>query len=118
MAQQQLDERDRTIAAIRTRAEAEQRRSLVRQKLTESIGGLPTHNGPLHARVTGVLQTSTHTIEKVIFESLPGFYITANLYRPNGAGRYPAVLVPAGHTQEGKAETQLVSANLAAKGFI
>lgn len=117
-AQQQLDQRDRTIAAIRTRVEAERRRFLVRQKLTESIGGLPAYNGPLHARVTGLLKNSTHTIEKVIYESLPGFYITANLYRPNAAGRYPAVLVPAGHTQEGKAETQLVSANLAAKGFI
>ena len=69
-------------------------------------------------RVTGRLQSDTHTIEKVIFESLPGFYITANLYRPNIPGRYPAVLVPSGHTQEGKPETQIVAANLAAKGFI
>ncbi len=30
----------------------------------------------------------------------------------------PAVLVPAGHTQEGKAEVQIVAANLAAKGYI
>jgi dienelactone hydrolase len=90
----------------------------VRTKLTELIGGLPSYDGPLHARVTGLLHSSTHTIEKVIFESLPGFYITANLYRPNAPGRYPAVLVPSGHTQEGKPETQVVAANLAAKGFI
>lgn len=118
LAQQQLDDRERAIAAIRTRADADRRQATVRAKLTELIGGLPTYSGPLHARVTGRLQSDTHTIEKVIFESLPGFYVTANLYRPNTAGRYPAVLVPSGHTQEGKPETQVVAANLASKGFI
>src|SRR5207244_12583638 len=57
-------------------------------------------------------------LEKVTFESLPRYYITGNLYRPNIAGRYPAVLVPSGHTQEGKPDTQIVAANLAAKGYI
>ena len=118
IAQQQLDDREHAIAAIRTRAEADRRTAMVRAKLTELIGGLPAYNGPLNPRVTGRLQSDTHTIENVIFESLPGFYITANLYRPNIPGRYPAVLVPSGHTQEGKPETQIVAANLAAKGFI
>jgi len=40
------------------------------------------------------------------------------LYRPNQAGRYPAVLLQAGHTQEGKPEAQMVAANLAMKGFV
>jgi cephalosporin-C deacetylase-like acetyl esterase len=118
IAQQQLDGRDRAIAAIRTPADADRRKAFVRAKLTDLIGGLPTYSGPLNARVTGRIQSATHTIEKVIFESLPGFYITANLYRPNLSGRYPAVLVPSGHTQEGKPETQIVAANLAAKGFV
>jgi len=51
--------------------------------------------------------------EKVNFESLPGFYVTANLYRPNQAGRYPGVLLQAGHTQEGKPEGRRLAANLA-----
>jgi dipeptidyl aminopeptidase/acylaminoacyl peptidase len=118
IAQQQLNQRERSIAAIHTQADAERRVAIVRAKLNELIGGLPGYNGPLHARITGILKTDTHTIEKVIFESLPGLYITANLYRPNRPGRYPAVLVPSGHTQEGKPETQTVAANLAAKGFI
>ncbi len=118
IAQQQLDGRERAIAAIRTRADADRRQASVRAKLTALIGGLPTYSGPLNPRVTGRLQSDTHTIEKVIFESLPGFYITGNLYRPNAPGRYPAVLVPSGHTQEGKPETQIVAANLAAKGFV
>src|SRR5262249_32509484 len=118
IAQRQLDERERSIAAIRTQADADRRNAMVRAQLTELLGGLPAYSGPLNPRVTGRLQSDTHTIEKVIFESLPGFYITANLYRPNAPGRYPAILVPSGHTQEGKPETQIVAANLAAKGFI
>jgi len=118
IAQQQLDGREHSVAAIRTRADADRRKTMVRAKLNELIGGLPAYNGPLNARITGRLQVETHTIEKVIFESLPGFYITANLYRPNSPGRYPGVLVPAGHTQEGKPETQILAANLAAKGFV
>ncbi len=118
IAQRQLDERERTIASIRTRADADRRKTEVRAKLNELVGGLPSYSGPLNARVTGRLQSDTHTIEKVIFESLPGFYVTGNLYRPNAPGRYPAVLVPSGHTQEGKPEPQIVAANLAAKGFV
>ena len=82
------------------------------------IGGLPEYSGPLNPRVTGRIESEFHTIEKVIFESLPGFYVTGNLYRPNTAGRYPAVLVPSGHTQEGKPEPQILAANLARKGFV
>lgn len=118
VAQKQLDDRESAVAAIHTRAEADRRKAMVRAKLTDLIGGLPTYDGPLNARITGRLESDTHTIEKVIFESLPGFYITGNLYRPNRPGRYPAVLVPSGHTEEGKPETQLIAANLAAKGFI
>jgi hypothetical protein len=118
LAQHQLDERERAIAKIRTKADAEVRKAMVRAKLTELIGGLPKYDGPLNPRVTGILKSETHTIEKVIFESLPGFYVIGNLYKPNMPGRYPAVLVPSGHTQEGKPETQIVAANLAAKGFV
>ncbi|HEY3836710.1 MAG TPA: acetylxylan esterase [Bryobacteraceae bacterium] len=118
IAQRQLDERAHAVAAIHTPADADRRKAIVRAKLTKLIGGLPTYDGPLNARVTGRLESNTHTIEKVIFESLPGIFITANLYRPNTPGRHPAILVPAGHTQEGKAEVQTVAANLAVKGFI
>jgi cephalosporin-C deacetylase-like acetyl esterase len=49
---------------------------------------------------------------------LPGIYITANVYRPNQASLYPGVLIPAGHTQEGKPEQQVLAANFARKGFV
>ena len=88
------------------------------QNFSDDLGGLPDYNGPLNPEVTGEIRTDSYTIEKVIYESLPGFYVTANVYRPNLPGRYPAVLLQSGHTQEGKPENQRVAANLAMKGFV
>jgi cephalosporin-C deacetylase-like acetyl esterase len=118
IAQEQLNAREKAIAAVRTVADAERRKELVRRKILDALGGLPDYSGPLNARVTGQLQADGYVIEKVIYESLPGYYVTANLYRPNQPGRYPAVLLQAGHTQEGKAEPQWLAANLALKGFV
>ncbi len=118
IAQAQLDHREREIAAIHDKAGADRRKEYVRQKLFEILGGLPTESGPLNPRVTGQLAADGYTIEKILFESLPGFYVSGNLYRPNQPGRYPGVLVPIGHTQEGKPEGQLLAANLARKGFV
>ena len=118
IAQQELQQRAEAISEIHTRAEAEQRKQLMRTKLLDDLGGLPDYNGPLNPKVTGEIRTDSYTIEKVMYESLPGFYVTANVYRPNRPGRYPAVLLQAGHTQEGKPENQRVAANLAMKGFV
>ncbi len=118
IAQQQLAERDAAIASIRTPADAERRREWVRSKLMEILGGLPDYHGPLNARVTGRLTNSHYTLEKVVFESLPGYYVTANLYRPNAKGRYPAVLLSEGHHRLGKVMDHRIAANLAAKGFV
>src|SRR6266567_995515 len=118
IAQEQLSAREKAIAAVRTVSDAERRKEVVRRKILDALGGLPDYAGPLNARVTGQIQADGYVIEKVIYESLPGYYVTANLYRPNQPGRYPAVLLQAGHTQEGKAEPQRLAANLALKGFV
>ncbi len=100
IAQQDLHQRAQVVRSIRTIGEAEQRRRFVRQQLLHDLGGFPDHRAPLNAKCTATIQAGSYTIEKVIYESLPGFYITANLYRPNEPGRYPAVLLQTGHTQE------------------
>ena len=118
IAQRQLDRRENAIAEIHTVSDAERRKQSVRETLLSVIGGLPNYTGPLNPRTTGRIQSENYAIEKVIFESLPGFYVTANLYRPSQPGRYPGVLLQAGHTQEGKPEGQRLAANLALKGFV
>ncbi len=118
IANQDLEQRDQAIRSIRSVEDAERRKNLVRQILLTGLGGLPDYHGPLNATVTGKLSADSYSIDKVMYESLPGFYITANLYLPNQPGRHPAILMQAGHTQEGKPENQRMAANLAAKGFV
>lgn len=119
LAQQQLDAREKKVRAITTRAEAERRKEYVRAKVMDSIGGLPEYRGPLRARSMGWIREAEYSIEKVIFESLPGVFVTANVYLPAQTGRrYPAVLAPSGHTQEGKPEPQVLAANLAMQGYV
>src|SRR6476646_1843144 len=118
IAQQQLDKREAAVKAVQSVDQAEARKREVRAKILELIGGLPDYNGPLNARVTGRLERPGYVIEKVIFESLPQYFVTANLYRPRAAGRYPGVLMPLGHYSQGKVAEERIAANLALKGFV
>jgi len=61
---------------------------------------------PLNAKVTGVIQRQGYRIEKIIFDSRPGFPVTGHLYVPDGpAGqKYPVILNPHGHWQHKKME--------------
>ncbi len=77
------------------------------------------NRGPLAAQVTGVIEANGYTIEKVLFQSHGGFYVTANFYRPDGDGPFPAILHPCGHSENGKAAEayQLANQLLALNGF-
>ena len=69
----------------------------------------------------GTIEREQYRIEKIIFESQPGLYVTANLYLPkNGKPPYPAVLFPLGHESGAKAHEawQYVLGSLATKGFV
>ena len=63
-------------------------------------------------------------VSKVYFESLPGFFVTGNLYRPIGAGPFPAILSPHGHWAYGRLENTDINSvpgraiNLARQGFV
>jgi dienelactone hydrolase len=117
IAQRQLSERARAIAAIRDRTEADARKVEVRARILSLLGGLPDYRGPLNARVTKTTKRDGFAIEHVTFESLPGYLVTANLYLPDGGGKHPAILMSMGHWDSGKAAGQLISSNLAKKGF-
>lgn len=118
IAERQLHDRADVVAAIRDTSKAEARRAEVRTRILSLIGGLPDYRGPLNARVTKTIRRDGFVIDHVLFESLPDYYVTANLYRPDRAGRHPAVLMSMGHWDSGKAAGQLLSSNLARKGFV
>lgn len=93
----------------------------LRAKMLDLIGGLPEMRTPLNARVTGVLERPGYRVEKLVFDSLPGFHVTANLYVPTGRpGPFPAVLGTAGHSQLGKAAAvyQRAWISLVRRGYV
>jgi len=102
-----------TPGAVRRRGEA------FREWLTASIGGWPQKT-PLHARITGVLHRDGYRIEKLVYESQPGFRVTANLYIPPGPGPFPALLGVSGHSDLAKADPayQHVWVSMARRGVL
>jgi cephalosporin-C deacetylase-like acetyl esterase len=107
------------LAKVRSSAEANERASFIRTNVWELIGGELAKTS-LNPKITGVIDRQSYRIEKVIFESQPEFYVTANLYLPKSAnGPFPGILAPLGHSPEGKAykSYQTVFQNLARKGF-
>lgn len=108
------------LAGLQTRDDALRYRDYVRATVAVAFGQLPERT-PLRARVAGVVEGDGCRIERVSFESRPGYVVTASLYVPSGlTGRAPAVVGLCGHAQEGKAsETyQGFVRRLAANGFV
>jgi hypothetical protein len=118
MAWRQDEHRRARFAAIRTEAELRQVQADLRSKLLRALGGLPSTKTPLNAQVTGRIQMTGYHIEKVVFESLPGVFVTALVYVPDQPGKHPAVLVPCGHSTSGKAYYQAICQRLAARGYV
>ncbi len=53
---------------------------------------------PLNPVITGTIETDELIVEKLHFQSLPGLYVTANLYRPAKQDEpLPAILYVCGH---------------------
>jgi len=86
-------------------AEAWQRRAAeVRRQIQVSQGIWPLpERTPLNAVIHGRIDKGDYTVEKVFFESVPGFFVTGNLYRPKTAkGPAPGVLFAHGHWNQGR----------------
>lgn len=111
--------RKKRIAGIKTRAEAEKYVRDVRAAVKRVFGPMPSRT-PLNSVVTGRDDCGKYILEKVIYESRPGFFVTGNFYLPKGGtGKLPCVLGLCGHSNEGKASEayQSFCQGLATKGF-
>jgi hypothetical protein len=118
-AWQQDEARQKELAAVRSEADLLKLQARLRSSLLDSIGGLPQEKTPLNPRVVGTIPLAGYRIEKVVFESLPKFYVTALLYLPDApASRRPAVLVACGHTANGKIGYQYLCHRLAKRGYV
>ena len=94
-------------------------RTQLRKSVLEMIGGLPAEKTDLHATITGRVSANGFHIEKLMYQSLPGFYVTALVYVPeNGDKVHPAILVPAGHSANGKIHYQDLCQRLVERGYL
>ncbi len=82
----------------------EARSQQVRRRVQVALGlWPPPSKSPLNPVIYGKLDMGDYTIEKVYFESMPGFFVTGNLYRPkNHSGKMPGILCPHGHWSAGR----------------
>ena len=80
------------------------RATALRRQVRVALGLWPwPTRTPLNAVVHGSVAREGYTVERVFFESVPGFFVTGSLYRPTGrTGKLPAVLSPHGHWPGGR----------------
>jgi dienelactone hydrolase len=123
MAWKQDEKRVAAWRDFRTESDLLRLQRELRHKLLMMMGGLPTVRTPLRSRIVGSIPMNGFHIQKVIFESLPGIYVTALLYVPDEregskSKRHPAILVPAGHAADGKDHYQSLCQHLVQRGYV
>ena len=84
----------------RTPGEARRIAGRIRRKMLEAGGKAllaKSERAPLDSQVLGTLRRDGYAIERLIFQTRPGCFATANVYVPEGKGPFPAVLGVHGH---------------------
>ena len=107
--------------AITSAEQIEARQRFIRESFIDCLGGLPSSDTPLNARVVGTIECDGFRIEKIVYESRPDTFVTANLYVPDGVSSpRGAVLFLCGHHEQAKhcEEYQIVCRYLVKSGLI
>ena len=104
----------------RTKNEWDTYRVKLKNEIIKKTGALVHQNLPLNLKETGSVKMKGYTIKNIAFQTRPGIYATANLYIPDGDGKFPAVIVMMGHSQEGRLydKYQAVGITLALNGYL
>ncbi len=114
-----LGKRKQTVETIRSAGEWETYRKGLRGSIFRSLGKFS--KTPLNPRITGTVRRDGLTVEKIVFESHPGFYVTGCLFLPEKRQKpAPAVIFCSGHSADAfryEAYQQTIL-NLAEKGFV
>lgn len=115
-----------TMPVYKTRAEWEARAAKLRKQILFAAGLEPMPaRSPLTPQIFGRIENKDYSIEKVLLQTLPGYYLGGNLYRPVGrSGKLPGVLTPHGHWTYGRLEHQTLCSvparaiSLARQGYV
>jgi len=109
------------LKAIRTPEQAFAYQKKARQAVENAFSPWP-ETVPLNLKVSGIIHYEGYHLEKLLFESRPGFQVSALLYVPEAAktGKVPGVLATCGHSKEGKASPiyQAFAQRLVKNGFM
>jgi cephalosporin-C deacetylase-like acetyl esterase len=115
-----MESRVAALRLLKTPEDWQEQQNTTRRRLEDFFGKFPERT-PLNPKITGKIEHEKYSIEKIYFESQPGYYVTANLYIPkNRSFPLPAVLFTCGHSDVGKASPlyQEACIGLATKGYI
>ena len=115
-----------TMPKYATIEEWEAHKAHLKRQILIAAGLFPmVDRTPVHAEVSGRIAREGYTIEKVALETMPGYYLGGNLYRPlHPKGKVPAVLTPHGHWTYGRLENsatfsgQALGISLAEQGYV
>lgn len=115
-----LSNRRTRVMALDSAEAVRARQREVHSAIAAAVGPLPPADTPLHAGVMRTQVRDGYRIEHIVFESQPGYRVTALAYVPDGAGPFPSVVGTAGHSVQGKAHPiyQHVWMSLARRGFL
>jgi len=121
LAARQQEKRRTRFAAVQSKADLEALQKTLRETFLRLLDGFPEAKGPPPVKKTGRIEGDDYHIEKLVFESFPGYFVSALLYRPKKvAAALPGVLSPCGHSATGKAADpyQVLHVNLAKRGYV
>jgi cephalosporin-C deacetylase-like acetyl esterase len=117
-----LNKREKDIKKVNSIVQVKERKEKVKKEFLDFTGHQYEENRLLSSKVVGEIHRGDYKIEKIIYEALPDYFVTSNLYLPNNnfKGNKPALLLPVGHSPLGKAykEYQILAGNLAKKGYV
>jgi dienelactone hydrolase len=103
LADEAYQRRNGILAGLTSAPAIRARQQYVRDTFWKLVGGLPERT-PLATRTTGAFERKGYRVEKIVYQSVPGLHIPANLYIPTtGRPPYPGVLFQMGHSLNGKA---------------
>jgi dienelactone hydrolase len=115
-----IDRREAAVARLQTAQDWRRRQQQVREYFTNNVGPWPGQT-PLNPRITSTVSKPGYRVETIVYESMPGFFVTGALFIPAGhRGKGPAILNVIGHSAQAfRLDThQNVILNLVHKGFI